>query len=344
MTETNRQWLFKEPPLGVIPGPRNFEYREQPVPRPGPGQFLVRNIYLSCDPAMQGWMLGLGDYMAPLKPGDVMLSGAIGQVVASDRDGYAEGDLVSGTLGWSDYFLSSGRDMNGRPVGKVPEGVALPDAMSVLGMTGLTAYFGLFDIGRPLPGDQVLVSGAAGAVGSIAGQLARIAGCRVVGIAGGDKKCRWVTEDLGFDACIDYKSEDVAARIAELMPGGIDVFFENVGGAILEAGLGHLDQGARVVLCGGISGYAKPQPGPANYMQLVLRRARMEGFIVLDYADRFATAIRRMAAWRAEGRLTSQVDVMDGFDKAPEALGGLFTGTNLGKRLVRIAPDPRVAN
>jgi NADPH-dependent curcumin reductase CurA len=340
--DVNRQWLLAGRPDETNPVvlEQHFTYRESPRPEIGPGQFLVRSMYLSVDPAMQGWMRQLAEYMAPMKIGDVMLGRAVGRIVESNHPDYPVGELVYGVFGWQDYYVSDGRDRNGAPVSRPPRDAAPLSVLGALGTTGLTAYFGLFDIGRPVPGDTVLVSGAAGAVGSLAGQLARIAGCRVIGTAGGPKKCEWVVKELGFDACIDYRTEKVADRLAALAPGGIDVFFDNVGGPVMEAALVHLAMKARVALCGGIAGYTKLIPGPANYMQLVARRARMEGFLVVDYVSRWPEGIARMRRWIADGRLKETHSVADGFDKAPAALIGLFSGANLGKQVVKIADDP----
>jgi hypothetical protein len=340
--DINRQWLLNGRPDENNPVvlDDHFKYNEASRPDVGRGQFLVRTLYLSIDPAMQGWMRQLADYMAPMKIGDVMLGRGVGRVVESEHPDYAVGDLVYGVFGWQDYFLSDGKDRNGIPVNKAPRKVAPASVLGALGTTGLTAYFGLFDIGRPVPGDTVLVSGAAGAVGSLAGQLAKLAGCRVIGIAGGGKKCDWVVRDLGFDACIDYQSEKVLDRIASLAPDGVNVFFDNVGGSVLEAGLANLAMNARVALCGGIAGYTKIIPGPANYMQLVMKRARMEGFIVLDYMNRFPEGMARMGQWLKDGTLKETLDIAEGIDKAPQALIGLFSGANRGKQLVKVAEDP----
>ncbi|MBI1181499.1 MAG: zinc-binding dehydrogenase [Alphaproteobacteria bacterium] len=342
MNDVNRQWLLNGRPDESNPVviEDHFRFNEAKRPAVTAGTFLVRTLYLSIDPAMQGWMRQLADYMPAMKIGDVMLGRGVGRVVESEQAEYAVGDLVYGVFGWQDYFLSDGRDRNGVAVGKAPKKVAPASVLGALGTTGMTAYFGLFDLGRPVPGDTVLISGAAGAVGSLVGQLAAFAGCRTIGIAGGGKKCDWVVKELGFDACIDYQSEKVVDRVAALAPDGINVFFDNVGGSVLEAGLANLAMNARVVLCGGIAGYTKIIPGPANYMQLVMKRARMEGFIVLDYMPRFPEGMARMSQWLAQGRLKETLDVADGFEKAPKALIGLFSGANLGKQLVRIGDDP----
>jgi hypothetical protein len=339
MDRINRKWVLGSRPDGM-PGRENFEWREDPVPEITEGQFLVRNLYLSCDPAQRAWMSR--DTYVPMIPlGDVMHSGSTAEVVASKHPGFREGDVVSGMFGWQDYAVTDGKGFV--PAMKLPAGVPIPMCMSVLGLTGLTAYFGMLDVGDPKPGETVLVSGAAGATGSIAAQIAKLKGARVIGIAGGAKKCSLVTDTLGLDAAIDYRSEKVGRRIAELAPRGVDVYFDNVGGEILDAALAHLALGARVVLCGAISSYNETDlgPGPRNYTNLIVRRSRMQGFLVTDYAARFAQAIGDLARWAGEGKLRDQVDVVDGLENAPDAFRRLFTGENFGKQLVRIAEPGR---
>ncbi|HUE39199.1 MAG TPA: NADP-dependent oxidoreductase [Candidatus Binatia bacterium] len=338
MAETNRKWVLRSRPQGM-PGPENFELREDAVPQIADGQFLVRTLYLSCDPAQRAWMSR--DTYVPMIPiGDVMHCGATGRVAQSKHPGFRVGDLVSGMFGWQDYAVSDGRGF--MPVTKLPPGVPIASAMSALGVTGLTAYFGMLDVGKPKPGDGVLVSGAAGATGSIAAQIAKIHGARVVGIAGGADKCAWLTGEVGLDAAIDYRSERVARRIHELFPKGVAVYFDNVGGEILDAALGALAVGGRIVLCGAISSYNATElpPGPRNYTNLIVRRGRMEGFLVTDYAARFGEAVGDLAGWAAAGKLRDRVDVVDGLENAPDALRRLFTGENLGKQLVRVAEPP----
>lgn len=331
----NRQWLLRKRPHGMV-GEENFEYVETPVPEPGEGQVLVRNRYLSFDPTQRGWMEDRESYLPPVAIGEPMRAGSVGQVVASRHPDFAEGDWVQGTGGWQDYFVSDGG--GAIALRKVPDGVPPTMVLSVLGITGLTAYWGMLDLGMPVAGQTVLVSGAAGATGSIAGQIARLKGARVVGIAGGSEKCGWLTDTARFDAAIDYRSDDVRSAIAETCPKGIDVFFDNVGGAILEAALDHLALRARVVLCGGISAYnaTEPQPGPRNLMNLVIMRARMEGFIVLDYFDRSAQAVKDLLGWIEAGEIVYQEDVQQGFDAIPSTLTRLFTGQNVGKQLLEI--------
>jgi len=330
--DVNRRVVLRRRPEGR-PGPECFELVTEPRPTPADGEALVEVAYLSIDPTIRGWM-AYDTYLPAIGIGEVIRSGGAGRVVASRNPGYPEGALVFAMTGWQDYALVGPTN----PATVLPEGVELTDALSVYGVTGITAYVGLLDIGRPRAGETVLVSGAAGATGSVAGQLAKIHGCRVVGIAGTAEKCRWLLEDLGFDGAINYRTEDVSRRIGELCPEGVDVFFDNVGGPILEAALDHLALRARVVLCGSISGYndTEPRPGPRNLFQLTVRRARMEGFIVLDHLDRFGEAALALAGWVAEGRIRHRVDVVDGLERAPEALNRLFDGTNTGKQLVRV--------
>jgi NADPH-dependent curcumin reductase CurA len=335
----NRQWVLAKRPYGMV-NKDNFEYREAAIPTPGEGELLVRNLYFSFDPTQRGWMEDRESYLPPVAIGEVMRAGSVGQVVESRHAGFSVGDLVQTTGGWQDFLVV--RPGSGWPgVSKLMPGVTPPMALGVLGVTGLTAYWGLLDLGQPKPGETVLVSGAAGATGSVAGQIARIKGCRVVGIAGGADKCRWLKEVARFDAVIDYKSEDVNERIGALCPDRVDVFFDNVGGSILEAALNHINMRARVVLCGGISGYnaTKPQPGPTNLMNLVIMRARMEGFIVIDYMDRNHIAVPELLQWIQAGDLVHQEDIQEGFENIPDTLNRLFTGRNTGKQLLKIA-DP----
>ena len=336
---TNRQWLLAQRPQGMV-GKDNFTYAEQAIPEPGDGQVLVRNLYLSFDPTQRGWMEDRESYLPPVGIGEPMRAGSIGQVVESRHADFAQGDLVQTTGGWQDFVVAA-PGLGPMGLSKVPDGVTPEMMLSVLGITGLTAYFGLLDLGQPKVGETVLVSGAAGATGSVTGQIARIKGCRVVGIAGGPEKCAWLKDEAGFDEVIDYKSEDVDARIAATCPNKLDVYFDNVGGEILEAALNHLNLRARIVMCGGISGYnaTQPIPGPANLMNLVTMRARMEGFIILDYMSRAPEAINELLGWIASGELKFQVDVQEGFDNIPDTLQRLFTGKNLGKQLLKIA-DP----
>jgi len=344
----NQQWRLAERPTGML-DESTFARHDEPLPTAGPGEILVRNCYLSVDPAMRGWLNDIPSYVPPVQIGAVMRAHTVGQVVESNHPRFTPGDFVSGPGDWQDYYVPrqealSGHGDPGFAVTQVPPGAQPSWSLGVLGLTGLTAYFGLLDVGRPHPGDTVVVSGAAGATGSVVAQIAKIAGCRVIGIAGGEDKCRWLTDDLGLDAAIDYKSERVRRRLRELAPNGIDVFFDNVGGPILDAAIARIAQGGRVVLCGAISMYnatALP-PGPATYVQLIGQRARMEGFIVFDYADQYDIATQRLFDWVNDGRLKVAEDIQEGFDNIPAALIGLYSGANLGKRVVHIA-DPPIA-
>jgi NADPH-dependent curcumin reductase CurA len=289
---------------------------------------------VSIDPAMRGWMNDVRSYMPPVGIGEVMRAGAIGRVVESAHPGFAPGEWLSGIFGVQEYAVSDGRGTYRLDPAVAP----LPTHLAALGLTGLTAYFGLFDVGRPKPGDTVVVSGAAGAVGSIAGQLARLRGCRVIGIAGGPDKCRHVVEELRFDAAIDYKSQDVAAELRRLAPAGVDVYFDNVGGDILDAALTRLARGARVVICGAISQYnAQRVRGPSNYLMLLVARASMTGMVVLDYADRYSEAIARLTGWLHDGELVAHEEVVRGTveDFVPVLLR-LFTGANTGKLVLAL--------
>jgi NADPH-dependent curcumin reductase CurA len=339
MTDVNRQWRLAKRPYGLV-GPENFELSEAPVPTAGDSEVLLRNVMLSFDPTQRGWMEDRPSYIPPVALGELMRATGVGQVVESNSPDVAVGDFVQGLVGWQDYCVV--RPSGGLGFSKLPDGVTPRLALSVLGLTGLTAYFGLLDLGQPKPGETVLVSGAAGATGSVAAQLAKIEGCRVVGIAGGPDKCAWLRDRAKLDATIDYKAEDVRARIGALCPDGVHVYFDNVGGPILEAALDHVADRARVVLCGGISGYSAttPPPGPNNLMNLVIRRGRMEGFIVIDYVARFGEAIPKLLAWVTEGRIAHEEDVQRGLENAPATLRRLFEGKNLGKQLLEIAAPP----
>jgi len=332
----NKQWLLAARPHGML-SEASWQLREAPVPQLAPGEALVETLYLSCDPTQRGWMEDRPSYMPPVALGEVMRAVSVGRVVESRAPSLEPGDLVEGMAGWQQYSVVTG----GGPFGaaKVPAGTDPQQLMSVLGLTGLTAYFGMLDLGVPKAGETVVVSGAAGATGSIAGQIARIAGCKVIGIAGGPDKCAWLTGEARFDAAIDYKHEDVRARLRALAPHGVDVYFDNVGGDILDAVLEQIRMKARVVLCGGISSYneIEPPPGPRNLMNLVIQRGRMEGFIVIDYAARFGEARDALKRWVDAGEIAYGLDVVQGIERAPEALLRLFSGKNLGKQLIQVA-------
>lgn len=329
----NRQFVLAQRPLGAIDSD-TFRYVESPLGEPAAGQILVRNLYLSLDPAMRGWLNDAKSYIPPVAIGEVMRALGVGQVIASNNPAFAVGDHVNGALGVQDYFLGEPKGFYKVDANRAP----LPLYLSALGMTGMTAYFGLLDVGQPKAGETVVVSAAAGAVGSVVGQIAKIKGCRVVGLAGGEDKCRYLVEELGFDGAIDYKHEDVAAALKRTCPNGIDVFFDNVGGDILDAVLGRLALRARVVICGAISQYNNKQAvkGPANYLALLVNRARMEGMVVMDYAARFPEGLRDMAGWLAEGKLKSKEDVVEGLQHFPQAVLKLFSGENFGKLVLKV--------
>jgi NADPH-dependent curcumin reductase CurA len=334
----NRQWRLARRPRGMVQT-TDFSWAEEPVPSVSEGQVLVRNLYLSMDPTQRGWM-ARDTYLPAIAIGEVIRSFGVGQVVGSRHEGFRPGELVQGGVGWQDYLLSDGGGP--LPLTKLPADVDIPLAMSVLGLTGITAYFGLLEVGRPKAGETVVVSGAAGATGSVVGQIAKIQGCRVVGIAGGPEKCAWLTDTAGFDAAIDYKGERVDRRLRELCPDGIDVFFDNVGGEILDAALANLALRGRVVICGAISGYNEkvPPPGPRNYLSLLVRRGRMEGFIILDFMDRAGEAVAALSEWVREGKLKHEEDIQQGLENAPATLIRLFEGRNRGKQLLKIADPP----
>jgi NADPH-dependent curcumin reductase len=335
MDAVNHQVRLAARPVG-LPKDSDYEHTEEPVGEPGDGEVLVRVHYLSLDPAMRGWMNDARSYIPPVDLGAVMRAGGAGQVLASRHPGFAEGDFVTGITGVQEYAVIHG----GGLIKLDTSQVALPVYLGALGMPGLTAYFGLLDIGRAQEGDTVVVSGAAGAVGSVVGQIAKLKGCRAVGIAGGEEKCRHVVEDLGFDAAIDYKAGEVPKRLRESCPDGIDVYFDNVGGEILDAALAQLRRHARVVLCGAISQYnaTDGMQGPANYMSLLVNRATMTGFLVFDFADRYAEAMQEMAGWMAAGSLTSFEDIATGGVSCfPDTLLRLFRGENTGKQVLEVA-------
>ena len=328
----NRQVRLAARPSGM-PKPADWRFTEEPVPQPGEGEMVVRVSHISLDPAMRGWMNEGRSYIAPVEIGAVMRAGGAGRVVASKHPGFREGDEVAGNFGVQQYAISDGKGVRKVDTSFAP----LARYLGALGMPGMTAYFGLLDIGKPQPGDTVVVSGAAGAVGSVVGQIARIKGCRVIGIAGGADKCRYLVDELGFDAAIDYKSEDVKEGLKRHCPKGIDVYFDNVGGEILDHALAMLRKKARVVICGAISQYNSPSfVGPKNYMSLLVNRARMEGFVVFDFAARYAEAAMAIARWHKEGKLKAKEDIVDGLEQFPEALAKLFHGENFGKLILKV--------
>ena len=332
--QKNRQWLLARRPRGATKAD-DFRLNEVEIPEPREGEILVRNHYLSCDPTQRGWM-ARDTYMPKIAIGEVIRAFAGGEVLRSRDPRFSPGQRVQGLLGWQDYAVA--RSTDALPLVPIPDDFSIPTGLSALGLTGLTAYFGLLEVGRARAGETVVVSGAAGATGSAVGQIAKLNGCRVVGVAGGPDKCRYLVQELGFDAAIDYKHANLITALRENCPNGIDVFFDNVGGEILDSALAFLALHGRIVISGAISTYndETPAPGPGNYIRLLTRRGRMEGFVVLDYLHRMGEALTALSAWLREGKLKDRVDVVEGFENTPAAFGRLFTGENRGKQLVRI--------
>ncbi len=332
----NRQFRLAARPVGT-PKATDWNFVTEPAPEPADGQALVRILYLSLDPAMRGWMNEGKSYIPPVGIGEVMRAGGVGKVVASKNPKLPVGTFVSGGTGVQDYCLTDGKGFT--PVD--PKLAPLPVYLNVLGMPGMTAYFGLLDVGQPKGGETVVVSGAAGAVGATVGQIAKLKGCRAVGIAGGQAKCDWVVKTLGFDACIDYKAGSVKDGLKEHCPKGVDVYFDNVGGDILDTVLTRINRRARIVICGAISQYNNTTPvkGPSNYLALLVNRARMEGMVVFDYADRYPEAARAMGAWLQQGKLVSREDIVEGLETFPDTLLKLFTGENFGKLVLKVAGE-----
>jgi NADPH-dependent curcumin reductase CurA len=332
----NRKFKLKSRPVGMVKR-SDFEFTTSPAEEPGPGEVLVKVLYISLDPAMRGWMNEGRSYVPPIKLGEVMRAGGAGRVVASNDPSLSVGAYVVGITGVQDYAVAKAGAMTRVD----PKLAPLPRYLGALGMPGMTAYFGLLDICDPKPGETVVVSGAAGAVGALVGQIAKIKGCHVVGIAGGPEKCRYLTEELGFDASIDYKNQNVAEQLRVHCPNGVNVYFDNVGGEILEAVLAQLAMKARISLCGAISQYNNPQgiQGPRNYLSLLINRGRMEGFIVFDYAARYLEGAKAIAGWLAEGKLKAREDIVDGLETFPETLLKLFHGENFGKLIIKVADE-----
>jgi NADPH-dependent curcumin reductase CurA len=329
----NREVRLASRPTGW-PTEQNFEFADSEVPEPGDGEVLVRNVFMSVDPYMRGRMNDVKSYTPPFALHETLQGGAVGRVEASNNASFSIGDYVSSNLGWREWFISDGRG-----IGKIDTTLAAPEAyLSVLGGTGFTAYVGLLDLGQPKPGETIFVSAAAGAVGSIVGQIGKIVGCRVVGSAGSDAKVSWLRDELGFDAAFNYKVEGIEDALARLCPDGIDVYFENVGGDHLQAALNHMNAFGRIAACGMISQYnnATPQPGPNNLSAIVRQRLTIRGFIVSDHADRRADFVRDMSAWLSDGRVKDRVTVIEGIDNAPAAFLGLLRGENIGKMLVKL--------
>jgi NADPH-dependent curcumin reductase CurA len=334
---TNRQILLRRRPTGLVQ-PGDTELVISPAPEPAEGEALVRTTYVGIDAAVRTWLNDQPGYLPPVQLGEVIRAAGVGEVVASRCDAYAVGDVVTTLAGFQKYVIVRD-DLFATAIPGVVDQLAM---MSVYGGTGATAYFGMTDIGRPQPGETVVVSAAAGATGSLAGQIAKIAGARVVGIAGGPEKCRAVVEDFGFDSCIDYRNCDLAAAFKKHCPQRVDVYFDNVGGPILDAVLGRLASKARVVLCGVISSYLTGEhPGPANYVNLLAKTALMQGFNTLDQWGRFDEAFAALRQWERQGRLVHREHVFEGIESCVDALNGMFTGANIGKTVVKIGePTP----
>jgi NADPH-dependent curcumin reductase CurA len=321
-----------------MPKESDFKLVESPVPEPEAGEILVRTLYVSVDPYMRGRMNDVKSYSPPVQIGEVMGSGAVGEIAASQNAHFQVGDIVEGFFGWQQFAISDGQGVRKLDPSLAPVSTAL----GVLGMPGLTAYFGFLDVGKPRAGETVLVSGAAGAVGSLAGQIAKISGCRVIGIAGSDQKVAWLTGELGFDAAFNYKTAaGYDEKLAELCPEGVDIYFDNVGGAITDAVFPALNTGARVVVCGQIAQYnaEKPETGPRLLWHLIIKQARAEGFLVFHYASRYAEGIRQMATWLNAGKLKYREQFVDGIENTPRAFIGLLRGENMGKQLVRVSTE-----
>jgi NADPH-dependent curcumin reductase len=333
MDAVNHQFRLAARPVG-LPKPSDWSFTEEPVGQPGEGEVLVKVQYVEMDPAMRGWMSDARSYIPPVGIGEVMRALAGGEVIVSNHPDLSVGDHVTGLLGVQEYAVAHGAGLI-----KVDTELApLPVYLGTLGMPGMTAYFGLLDIGKPQPGETVVVSGAGGAVGGVVGQIAKLKGAHVVGIAGGPEKCRYVIEDLGCATAIDYKACDVDEALAEQCPKGIDVYFDNVGGEILDAALAHLTRHARVIICGAISQYnaTGPMSGPANYLSLLVNHASMTGFVVTDYLDRYPEGAAEMAGWLAAGKLVSREDIAEGLESFPQTLLRLFSGENTGKLVLKL--------
>ena len=336
----NHQIRLASRPTG-LPTRANWSNTTEPVAEPGPGGVLVKTLYLSLDPAMRGWMNEGKSYIPPVEIGAVMRAGGVGKVIASNNPAFAVGDYVNAGLDVQDYCLIPEAQVKRSGMFKIDPRLGLTTWLNTLGMPGMTGFFGLMEVGMPKAGQTVVVSGAAGAVGQTVGQIAKLKGCRVVGIAGGPEKCDWVVKELGFDACIDYKNSDVRKGLKEHCPDGVDIYFDNVGGEILDMVLAKINRKARIIICGAISQYNNTTPvkGPANYLSLLVNRARMEGIVVFDYADRYHLGVAEMAGYLKAGTMKSKEDVVQGLENFPETLLKLFNGENFGKLVLQVAAD-----
>jgi NADPH-dependent curcumin reductase CurA len=338
--KTNRQFLLRERPTGRIE-PSCFELVRKPIPKAGPNQAVARVLYLSLDPTNRVWMTDVEQYMPPVAIGEVMRGGGLAEIVESNNPAYQVGDYAVGLTGWQDYVVADGTGV--ASLTPLPKGLPVPltAMMGALGVTGITAYFGMMDIGKAKPGETVVVSAAAGATGSVAGQIAKIQGARAVGIAGGRQKCEWIVDELGFDAAVDYKARDWKELLARACPKGIDVNFENVGGEIMAEVMARMNHGGRVVLCGMISGYNSAERMSGPFDTILMRRLRVEGFIVIDYIPRFPEATMQLAQWFMEGKIKSRETIVDGLEQAPTAINMLFDGGNIGKLIIKVAEPSR---
>ncbi len=330
----NRQWRLAARPVGLIKE-SDFSWGEEAVPELQDGQILIHTKYISLDPTNRIWVTDVPSYLPPVGIGEVMRGLGIGEVIESKNPAFKVGDLAQGLLGWQDYYVGDGKGLQ-----PIPNNPAIPMTayLGLLGMIGMTAYFGLLDVGQPKEGETIVVSAAAGAVGSLVGQIGKIKGCRVVGIVGSDDKCKWIVDELGFDAAINYKTENVREALKTHCPNGIDVDFENVGGKILDAILGRMNIGGRVAVCGLISGYNanEPVPGPYNFASIISKRLRVQGFLVSDYYARAGEAMNDLGQWLQQGKIKYKVDEVDGLKGAPIGLNKLFEGTNTGKLIVKV--------
>ena len=331
----NRQWTMTSRPDNMV-SRDNFTFQEVPVPEIKDGEFLVKSIYMSFDPTLRAWMNERDTYVKAIAIGEVMRCNSVGEVIQSKNDKFKVGDKVMGGIGWQDYCVTTGANI--MPFQVLPKGVPLTMPLSILGITGLTAYFGMLDVADLKEGQTVVVSGAAGATGSVACQIAKAQGCKVIGIAGGPEKCKNLTDFFGLDHAIDYKNDNVKAKLKEYCPNGVDRYFDNVGGPILDHVLDRIAMHGKVILCGAISDYNSETPsGPKNYTRLIVMRASMQGFIILDYANRFPEGVGALSKWVQEGKIKYQEDIQEGLENAPEAFQRIFTGKNHGKQLLKVA-------
>ena len=335
MTIENRKWILKERPSGLVKD-SDFELVTEVLPKINEGEILLENLYLSFDPTQRGWLNDVPGYLPPVQIGEVIRSGGIGKVIDSNNPEYKTGDLTFGLIGWQTHCLTKPNVDDRFRV--VPDLLPIPTMLNVMGSTGITAYYGLIELGKPKSGETVLVSGAAGATGSVVVQIAKLKGCNVIGIAGGKEKCDWL-KDIGVDDVIDYKNSDVHEELPKVVENGIDIYFDNVGGKILETVLELININARVLLCGGISsGYdaTRPADGPNNLFSLIIKRATMQGFLVLDYLSKSEKALEEIVTWVMEGKLQHREDIQKGIENCPQTLNRLFTGENKGKQLLKI--------